>query len=878
MNIRFLHSPISWDHKPKGTDIAQVSVSMRECEGSVKDLFYKLLKGESFTPGVCLPTRSNANWTGSQIFCLDYDSGVPLESELKKFKDHDLMPSFWYYSFSHTEQLPKFRLVFCFDHFIENIDLWKDTQKAFLTLAGSIDGKKVVDELKDPSRMFFGTNKSGELISEDLISYKKHVALFDTYATESGKRQNLLNTRKRLKDSTITQGTENGTPYNIYNISDPHSGTPMKQVEKYDFDKAITRSKELYEFANGGHLKYGKLLALASNMHWIKGGIKWMKDKMLENGTYPESDFTVLENVKRYNYLPFNIEKFDESLIGECTNLLSLGKSPRFEIVDPSKRKKKPHQQLTHELNSALSLIDFQIRAFNEDFGKLDESKDFIQVNPFLLAKQFLNHGLNVSKPKQLNVIRAGTGSGKTEHLIQLENVLIAVPTHTLKEELVNRMKAQNIPVVSTPELPTFSHEINEQIELLYSLGENKTVTKLIQKLAFSTHFLNPHDETDKQKAIQYLAELNTAINSDVTCVTTHQRALISGSIFEKKRMVIFDEDPFQRIFPMWTLRLDDLREYKIKIQSLQNADVTQLTFDFETHHHTGKKAQRSEILSDIVQAINNIFNMSENVAEKVPAYNWRHYEKTVELIAKDESKVGALLLRLYKSDFILKQDNTYIHAVTKNELPSHAPVVVCSATAVHDIYKRLVKNEDHISFVDLGVLENTNPVIQYTGKAWTKKQLKTAKNEQLPKVRPDETVITFMKHKSSFENADERIHFFNAEGFDHLKGKSVAVIGTPLHNETKVFLLAHALGIKIDNSVDSRTRSYRDFEINGVRFSHYTYGCDQLAMLDVQLTLMELEQASGRARTGVSDAQLRIWSAVPTLTADEFKANEGND
>jgi len=56
------------------------------------------------------------------------------------------------------------------------------------------------------------------------------------------------------------------------------------------------------------------------------------------------------------------------------------------------------------------------------------------------------------------------------------------------------------------------------------------------------------------------------------------------------------------------------------------------------------------------------------------------------------------------------------------------------------------------------------------------------------------------MKYRGLFKNPVPNMYFGNCEGYDTLKGKDLAVVGTPHRNNVVYFLTAAAMGENITN------------------------------------------------------------------------------
>ncbi len=124
------------------------------------DLAREVTKGRTFVPSL-INTKVNGElarnidcWTSQQLICLDFDSGMRLEDALNEFRN-DAM--FVYTTFTHTEKLHKFRVVFALEHEVIDYNFIQYIYKYF-------ESKYTIDkQCKDGSRMFYGGRKLYEL-------------------------------------------------------------------------------------------------------------------------------------------------------------------------------------------------------------------------------------------------------------------------------------------------------------------------------------------------------------------------------------------------------------------------------------------------------------------------------------------------------------------------------------------------------------------------------------------------------------------------------------------------------------------------------------------------------------------------------------------
>ena len=67
----------------------------------------------TWSGGIFNGYRNNVNWREQSIFALDFDNGfITIEGVYERFKLYDIVPQLWYYSFSHSETLAKFRVIY----------------------------------------------------------------------------------------------------------------------------------------------------------------------------------------------------------------------------------------------------------------------------------------------------------------------------------------------------------------------------------------------------------------------------------------------------------------------------------------------------------------------------------------------------------------------------------------------------------------------------------------------------------------------------------------------------------------------------------------------------------------------------------------------
>lgn len=138
-----------------------------------------------------------------------------------------------------------------------------------------------------------------------------------------------------------------------------------------------------------------------------------------------------------------------------------------------------------------------------------------------------------------------------------IDNIVIALPTHKLKDELYEEM---NVDAFKIPELPVFeSKEVNAQIKSLYQSGLRSEVMGLIHQLA-------EKDSPDQIMAKTYLNDLNEAKKWNGTLLTTHERSLHEEM---NQNTIIYDEDCIHSLISPKSFNLTDFGLLLLKYPDL---------------------------------------------------------------------------------------------------------------------------------------------------------------------------------------------------------------------------------------------------------------------------------------------------------------------
>ncbi|MDY2627785.1 MAG: hypothetical protein SOW08_05635 [Lachnospiraceae bacterium] len=162
----------SYTIKPSSLPAVQSELSV-PIEIEVSDLAYKLVHGRNVRPAAMRGT-SDSDFESQQLFMVDFDNTdrhkqpfpperiVSPEKAVQMASEGGLKPCFGYYTFSHTETVPKFRLAFLMDRPVTDINSRDQIQLAIMQTFGDL----VDSSCKNASRIFFGS-QAGSLIYSD---------------------------------------------------------------------------------------------------------------------------------------------------------------------------------------------------------------------------------------------------------------------------------------------------------------------------------------------------------------------------------------------------------------------------------------------------------------------------------------------------------------------------------------------------------------------------------------------------------------------------------------------------------------------------------------------------------------------------------------
>lgn len=506
-------APIRLKGRPSTKEVATIKNNMSPTGLTYNQLIEHSAPPNSYTIAPALHTGctiNNSSWVSQQVYYLDFDGTISINKVIERFNSFGITPNFYYTTFRHTDDSPRFRIGLLTDHQLKDFETAKRIREGLKRVFPESD-----PTCYDAARIFFGGTKTIPITEQPVPYYKLCLMIGVVTLEEDHGKSRFVPGRVSLLDYNKDTRFETNE-YHAYL-------TYLRSLKnnKVDFEKLAERVRIFRDFLDGVWLYHDQLFGIATALHWLKGGKKLFKDTMnkyneLGNTHYDKYKFRIIDYASLMEYFPMSLEKFShhpEDL--GYPNLLTGIKLPIGKI----ERIKQ---------TTLISLDDAQ-RIFEQKFREALDAKD-----------------------NKIYIFKLPTGFGKTTHLTKLEGYVLAFPTHELKDEVFHKMQVKS---VVTPEVPRFSDDaINSKIDNYYLVGLNEAVQKIIKSVSTKTD--SRTNSQDAALAQKYLSEVKNTWDDSTSLLTTHQRLLLGGT---NTSTVIFDEDPIKDLLSVDSTNIDDI-------------------------------------------------------------------------------------------------------------------------------------------------------------------------------------------------------------------------------------------------------------------------------------------------------------------------------
>jgi len=160
MNIKLMIDEISYKEKPTGAEIGKIQNRLGQSsalkEVTIEQLCSCIEKGYTYCPAVMAGGMKNEDWRQQQLICIDVDNDtekiITPEDAVASFEKVNIHVLGYYHTFSSTNELPKFRLLFLLPTPLTEKNKVEFMVKVLIDFIGGDQA------CKNLSRIFFGTD------------------------------------------------------------------------------------------------------------------------------------------------------------------------------------------------------------------------------------------------------------------------------------------------------------------------------------------------------------------------------------------------------------------------------------------------------------------------------------------------------------------------------------------------------------------------------------------------------------------------------------------------------------------------------------------------------------------------------------------------
>ena len=864
--------------------IIQNRIGLCKTTVNVNEFIEAIESGRSFK-AAALNGNKNIDWESQQVFALDIDNKgeefekygiLTPEDAYRRLSALEIPPAFCYESFSSTQEIPKFRLVFILKNPVTDVRVRNAIQMALMNIIPECDRA-----CKDLSRLFFGTNKkcmlfdaSINVLDPDKLIHNLQVHIKKAYSNNGNHVRAIKNYCKTvglnmvngvpdvtiIDDDEIDENTVNSIIYNIeltpksskkirFNFSiDKETAYKLainnkkrapkvdilmnrvnheRTIDDFDFYKLQSSCQLWNEFVTGEKWCYHEeIFGMSTNMWRVQGAESIMIDAIKHNNYYKEqadNKINTIKNSAKYGYVPMRCTNFCEY----CNNCPNKGVN-MLQAID---NKRGQIRKLKEDTVTSLSIEDGVARLQDAIIEAYNTEENTITI------------------------IKAPTGIGKTEalkHLNSYDNTVIAYPNHRLGIDIVERLSIDDS--IHIKELELEDGQIINEFRRLQQIGAYKQARHFIEK--YRNKMLQKYLEglitdAEKEKTVdkinEYLSGIDESKKTSKLIFCTHKKALEIDN--KNIQTYIIDEDiAASTLISTMDITLSELQEL---IVTCEKIDVLNL------------KEQLNILRTNVIKA-----QMNPGIPIAIPKFTINTKEVNT-LIENKKNCININLKELLKMNAIITDQNGATLGMGVSELPNKRCIIL-SATANEAIYKGLFPDRK-INFVDIGNIETEGQIVlHYTG--CSRSKLNKDFDKVVEQIKTEavgiSSLITFIKYEEKFkkEGFDTITHFGACSGLDSYKGQDLIVVGTP-HADERVYRLLAAI---IDGKVEEHEKiSYINARRNGFEFYFNTYEEGSL-LQEIQFYYIESElvQAIGRARVLRTNATVHVFSNYPVRGA----------
>jgi hypothetical protein len=483
---------------PVFTNTLRVTINNIQEEITI-DTFLKYLEQPDIFKFSLATFTLTGEWMSQSVFAIESNNSLPAETMLERLAVFNIVPNIVSYSRNSSDEIINCRVFFLLDKVISKPEHRDLVNTALATMFPECDLKHN-DQVRlntTVTVLNYIPTESNHLIESGFITM---------ITKDKNQTRKIAEKRTQLLDyySKAQNSAEQKIPtYSIPKVTKPDLFRPSRS-KKYNFSLGAEQVRIFREFLDGMCLNHIQLFGLATNLLWIKGGLKLMKETMEKHNRegktkYSQHNYNVLIYVRCLDLIPQQLKSYS------------------------------PYPEDGRYIDLSCAAITTK--------GYINNTKSTIKVSLTEAEDMFKTEMERVVKTEsnKIYLFRVPTGLGKTTLISRLKKVKIAFPTHKLKEEVFEKT-GKECGVIISPELPKFSGNINVEIQKYYQMGLYDKVLEIFEKLALK-------DNENGEMAVRYLKEDKLSRNAESTIYTTHEKAMLTDCLQDT---LIFDEDPIR--------------------------------------------------------------------------------------------------------------------------------------------------------------------------------------------------------------------------------------------------------------------------------------------------------------------------------------------
>lgn len=225
MKIKLHIDELNYNNKPQGIEFGIIKNRLQKesniKEVSIIELIKRLREGYSVSPGVLKGGISSNNWVEQSLFMIDIDNNnedipiLTLNDALEICNKNNIKPLFYYYTFSHTKNTPKYRIAFLMNEVVTDKNIRENIICSLISLFPQCD-----TACKNADRLFLGTNKQVVVLDLNNSNEIDNILKLNTFKIEknSNKYSDFDLLEYMSKDNEVLRTCENITYFKTCSI------------------------------------------------------------------------------------------------------------------------------------------------------------------------------------------------------------------------------------------------------------------------------------------------------------------------------------------------------------------------------------------------------------------------------------------------------------------------------------------------------------------------------------------------------------------------------------------------------------------------------------------------------------------------------------